>query len=514
VLAVFTRSAAREHRRPSIVRGLRFRLAVSYLLFFAVLLGVLGLVFRGLLEKSFSDQSANLLAEEWGALKGYLKIEHQQDIWYFDRFDPEESLIVSRIQHVFILMDANGNIVDRSPVYSDDVLPTPSIAEIREVLRSTSPVITVVRGTDGVEYMIRAGVIPEERRAGSPEPKHDYYVAIGRPMVESKRTVRSFTWRYFALMPFILALAGIIGWILAARALAPVRSVAHAASRIRGSNLTVQIPPRGAGDELDQLIDAFNRMTTRLKQSFDQIRQFSTDVSHELRTPLTGIRGQLEVALFTAETTEQYREAMVNALQDVEQLSNMVRALLMLSQAESGQLALQRAPVDVSQIAMDIADQYQIPAEADGVTLNCTAPEPCWVEGDKTQLERLVANLISNGIKYTPQGGTISVAVECRDEDALLLVRDTGVGIPQQNLPHIFDRFYRVPGAHTSSKQGLGLGLSFVAWNVHAHGGKIDVESTPGKGTTFCLTLRRTEAPAPGESRPKETARQQFLIHE
>ena len=117
------------------------------------------------------------------------------------------------------------------------------------------------------------------------------------------------------------------------------------------------------------------------------------------------------------------------------------------------------------------------------------------MEGDKTQLERLVANLISNGIKYTPERGSVSVAVECRNKDALLLVRDTGVGIPPENLPHIFDRFYRVPGAHTSSKQGLGLGLSFVAWIVQAHGGKIDVDSTPGKGTTFCVTL-----PAHGNS--------------
>ena len=142
--------------------------------------------------------------------------------------------------------------------------------------------------------------------------------------------------------------------------------MAQAAQNITGSNLSLQIPLRGAGDELDHLIESFNRMTARLNQSFEQIRRFSTDVSHELRTPLTAIRGQLEVALFTAETPEQYRDAMVNALEDVEKLSSIVRALLLLSQAESGQLALQKTPLDLGEVAPDVVDQFQIPAEEKG----------------------------------------------------------------------------------------------------------------------------------------------------
>ena len=135
--------------------------------------------------------------------------------------------------------------------------------------------------------------------------------------------------------------------MLAGRALQPVNTLAETAHEITGSNLALQIPLRNAGDELDELIEAFNRMIERLNLSFEQMRQFSTDVSHELRTPLTAIRGQLEVALFTAKTTDQYQDAMVNALQDVEQLTNIVRALLLLSQAESGQLVLQRTLVNL-----------------------------------------------------------------------------------------------------------------------------------------------------------------------
>jgi signal transduction histidine kinase len=233
-------------------------------------------------------------------------------------------------------------------------------------------------------------------------------------------------------------------------------------------------------------------MTERLKHSFEQVRQFSTDVSHELRTPLTGIRGQLEVALFTAETPEQFREAMMNALQDVEKLSNMVRALLLLSQAETGQLALQMAVIDLAPVVRSIIEQYQVAAEDEQVTLNCAAAQPCYVKADKTQMERMVSNLVSNAIKYTPSGGTVDVGLECDEGQARLWVQDTGIGIPPEDLPYIFDRFYRVKGSR-AKKEGLGLGLSFVGWIVKTHDGRIDVDSTPGKGTRFTVTLPRSE---------------------
>jgi heavy metal sensor kinase len=289
----------------------------------------------------------------------------------------------------------------------------------------------------------------------------------------------------------MIAITGLLGWALAGRSLKPVNSVAQAAQTVTGSSLSLKIKLRGAGDELDHLIDSFNRMTERLHQNFEQIRRFSTDVSHELRTPLTAIRGQLEVALFTAETPDQYREAMVNALEDVEKLSSIVRALLLLSQAESGQVVLQKAPLDLARLAADLVDQFQIPAEEKGVALSATLdPEGVSVSVDHMQIERLLSNLLSNAVKYTPKGGWVRVRVG-RDEAgwAQLIVEDSGVGIPAENLPHIFDRFYRVRNAQTNLAQGLGLGLSFVAWIVEAHNGRIEVASTEGEGTRFTVLL-------------------------
>ena len=221
------------------------------------------------------------------------------------------------------------------------------------------------------------------------------------------------------------------------------------------------------------------------------MKQFSTDVSHELRTPITAIRGQLEVALFTAKTTEQYREAMFNALQDIDRLSQIVRALLLLSQAESGQVVLQKARLDLCDIVRELVEQFQIPAEEAGVRLTADLPGACYADIDRVQIERMITNLLSNALKFTPQGGEVRMMVRRVDHTVELTVADTGKGIPTEFLPNIFDRFYRVPGSGTapSPEQGLGLGLSFVAWIVKAHKGRIEVDSALGKGTRFTIRL-------------------------
>ena len=214
--------------------------------------------------------------------------------------------------------------------------------------------------------------------------------------------------------------------------------MAQAAQRISGSNLSLRIPTREAGDELDYLILTFNRMIERLEASFQQMKQFSADVSHELRTPITAIRGQLEVALFTAKTTDQYREAMFNALQDIDRLSQIVRALLLLSQAESGQTgAAEIAPRSAAKWWHDLVEQFQIPAEAAGVRLTAELPPDCSVEGDRVQIERMITNLLSNALKFTPEGGEVRLSLRACAASR----RDRGGG-------HRPRHSHRAPAAH------------------------------------------------------------------
>jgi len=474
--------------RTNLVHGLRFRLAVSYVVFFAVLLGAIGLLARqNLKNEADSDMRATAEAD-WGAVKLYLNIKNERPYWIVDETDPEEAYLVERLRHVYLFTDADGEVLEDSPTYASIGVDSPG--EIRRILSLPQTEglpqgeTHIRRDKDGTPYMIHAGSMVDEH-------KNKYFLAIGRSLEVPYRAVDGFTRTYLLLTPVMLVLSSMLGWWLAGRALGPVNEVAQAAHTITGSNLRMKIQTRGADDELDHLIDSFNRMTERLDQSFEQIRRFSTDVSHELRTPLTAIRGQLEVAMFTAETPDQYREAMINALEDVEKLSSIVRALLLLSQAESGQLALQKAPLNLGDLAAEVVDQFQIPAEEKGVLLSAALEPGAVAQGDRTQIERLLSNLLSNAIKYTPRGGSVDVRVGAGSGPGWvrLVVADSGVGISAENLPHIFDRFYRVRNAQTNLVQGLGLGLSFVAWIAEVHGGHVDVESKVGEGSRFTVEL-------------------------
>jgi heavy metal sensor kinase len=462
---------------PRFHRSLRFRLTLSYVFFFTSLLAVAGIFFREVLAATLANHATAVLEEEWAAVKGYLRFEKRRPVWFFDPVDPEEAYIVERLKRIYLLTDPEGRVLEVSASYRALGLESPD--EIARILKSQKPNWTVRNNLMGRPFMIRSGAVIDGRG--------EYFLAIGRSLSDDHQVVHDFTRDYFMLLPLPIAVSSLFGWFMAGRALRPVNHVARTAQRISSSSLKVQIPLRNAGDELDHLIESFNRMIERLSSSFEQIRQFSTDVSHELRTPLTAIRGQLEVALFTAKNPEQYREAMLNALEDVERLSAIVRALLLLSQAESGQLTLQKAQLDVSALVRDIVDQFQIPAEAGKVRLRADLPEELPALLDRVQMERLISNLLSNAIKYTPPGGAVTVRVLPENGVVRLEVEDTGQGIPAEHLPHIFDRFYRVPDRNP--EKGLGLGLSFVSWIVKAHGGSIDVQSEPGKGSRFSVSL-------------------------
>jgi heavy metal sensor kinase len=375
-----------------------------------------------------------------------------------------------------------------STLYQDiGIEPRAIQARVRESLPPNKPKAFWMdrRNSKGELFKIRAGIQWDQKRQAP------FYVALGTSLLENEKILSKYTWMILLVCVGALLLGSLLGWIMAGRVLAPVLEVAQAAQRISGSNLNLRIPARESGDELDYLILTFNRMSERLAASFQQMKQFSADVSHELRTPITAIRGQLEVALFTAKTTDQYREAMFNALQDIDRLSQIVRALLLLSQAESGQLVLQKSRLNLCEVARDLVEQFQIPAEAAGVHLTADLAPACEMEGDRVQIERMITNLLSNAIKFTPEGGTVRLAVNGTPQHTEIVVEDTGRGIAREYLPHIFDRFYRVPGSGTAPgpEQGLGLGLSFVAWIVQAHNGTIEVDSTPGKGTRFTIKL-------------------------
>jgi methyl-accepting chemotaxis protein len=291
-------------QKRHITRGLRFTLTAVYTVVFTLLLLGVTLLFRQQLSSSLEQQSHDDLEQNWAVVKAYLRVENDPGQnnykvnWHYDRSDSDESAAVAGVQKTYVITDSSGKEMDGSSNSDELGLDKPN--EIRAVLQSTSAVWTNKTDSDGVPYLIRASYV-----TGENDQSKKFYVAIGESLADSRKVLGSFSLLTLGLIPMVIVTGCVMGWIFAGRALTPVLEVARTAERISGSNLSLRIPVRGAGDEIDRLIETFNQMIERIEINFNQVRQFSTDVSHELRTPITVVRGQLEVALFTAQTVDQ-----------------------------------------------------------------------------------------------------------------------------------------------------------------------------------------------------------------
>jgi heavy metal sensor kinase len=292
-----------------------------------------------------------------------------------------------------------------------------------------------------------------------------------------------------AVLPLAVLLAGGGGWLLARRALRPVDRMAEAARRISAEHLDERLGTVGTGDELDRLASTLNEMLGRLDLAFRQIRQFSADASHELQTPLTILRGELEVALRAPRTPDEYRRVLASALEESERIARLVEGLLLLSRADAGVLRMDRRPVDLAQLAGDVCEDIRVLADARGVSLTVAPLPSVTIQGDREHLRRLLLNLLDNGIKYTPAGGRVSLTLAREGGWAVLRVSDTGIGLSEADQERIFQRFYRAPAAVSQGEEGSGLGLCIARSIAEAHDGCIEVDSTPGKGTTLTVSL-------------------------
>ncbi|HEY1434591.1 MAG TPA: HAMP domain-containing sensor histidine kinase [Thermoanaerobaculia bacterium] len=252
----------------------------------------------------------------------------------------------------------------------------------------------------------------------------------------------------------------------------------------------LRIPAEDLAGDARAIADSLNRRLDALGASEKEQQQFIADVSHELRTPLTVLRGSLEVALEDERPAEEYREAIGNALLEVRHLTRISQNLLFLTRGESGRVTLSFANLDLGRFATDTARDLA-PAAADRqLQIDVTAPlARVYVFADGGRLQQVLHNLIENALQYTEPGGRIHVRVASAPGEALLSVADTGVGIPEDDLPYVFERFFRSKRSRRANPGGSGLGLSIVKWIVEAHKGRITAESMPGKGSTFTVRL-------------------------
>jgi two-component system OmpR family sensor kinase len=346
----------------------------------------------------------------------------------------------------------------------------------------TSNVFSTV-SLDGQEY--RVLTVPVFRRPDN--------VLLGfLQLAQSLETVRlvSRTLLYVLVVGGVLALvlAAIIGYLAAGRALSPIERVTETALQItRADDLSRRIPVIGPpSGEVGSLISAFNETLARLEGLFQTQRRFLADVSHELRTPLTAIRGNVDLIRQMGEADEESLDVITS---EVDRLTRLVRDLLLLAQAETGKLPLALDTVELDTIMLEVFQQARVLAHEE-VVLRIGREDQARVEGDRDRLKQVLWNLVANALEHTPPEGTVTLDLLCRGKWAEWQVSDTGPGIPEADLPNIFERFYRRdPARKRNPGGGAGLGLSIAYWIARSHGGDIQVRSQVGAGTTFTVRL-------------------------
>jgi heavy metal sensor kinase len=289
-------------------------------------------------------------------------------------------------------------------------------------------------------------------------------------------------------LPLIVALAGVGGYVLARRALAPIDHLGSEARRITAERLHERLSVTNQRDEIGRLAAVINDTLARLESSFDQLKRFTADASHELRTPLAVVRGIGEMHLRETRTPAEYKDAMGSMLEEVDRMTKLVDTLLRLSRADAGTVRLSPEAVDLGQLTRDVVASLGILAEERQQRIDIEAAADVQVSADRLMLSDALTNVVDNAIKYSPRGSTISVRVDKNGDNATVAVVDEGPGIPPEHRERIFDRFYRVDEGRSRERGGTGLGLAIARWAVEVNGGRISVDST-GRGSVFRIVL-------------------------
>jgi two-component system, OmpR family, sensor kinase len=309
-----------------------------------------------------------------------------------------------------------------------------------------------VEMSDGHELLLHA--LPYESRDGA-----RFLIEVAAPYNQIESVLRGLLLTFGLGLPLIVALAISGGYVLMRRALRPVDEIRQKAAQITSRNLSERLPVVHTGDELERLATDLNRMIERLEESFQQINRFSADASHELRTPLTVLQGELEsIARNSSNLPAEIRDTIGSALEETHRLTKIVENLLAISRLEAGDARKQRERLDFAELARNTADQMRLLAEEKHIHLDCNGAEAVEVDADPARLKQVVVNLLDNAIKYTPESGRVSISVMKQDGRAVFEIADTGIGISPDDLPHIFDRFYRADKARSRQMGGTGLG--------------------------------------------------------
>lgn len=376
------------------------------------------------------------------------------------------------------IMDSSGRIGAKMSDIEGETLPT-SFNALERAMRGEIVYETIER----TKPRLRMVTIPimDNKKVTS-------VVQVGTSLEDFDETIRKLLLIMIISIPTSIIVTIVFGYFMAKKALRPVDQIRRAAVKISSSNLDEKIDITGRRDELGRLAETFNAMIGRLKDAFQRINQFSIDVSHELKTPLTILKGETEVALRKEREKDDYQKLLLSNLEEIDRMSCIIDDLLLLSKADTKEIKLNMEEVALRDLIMDVCMNMKVVADKKSVELQINELEDVRLRGDELKLRRMLLNVVENGIKYSHVGGKVSVSSYVNDGYARIDVKDDGIGISEEDIKYVFDRFYRADRSR-KRESGSGLGLSISRWIAGAHKGSIEVNSQPTQGSVFTIKL-------------------------
>ncbi len=468
------------NRRPAsfvpFFGSITWRLTLWYGLILALILATVGAATYWAVSLSLTRQGAERVLAKSEAIRRQLSSSSDQE--EHQHLDLTDADLLAAVDGFYVqLVALDGRSLNRSPVFPPGLTASPPAA---------SRVGPALLQTEAGTFLYDSQPILQNGR-----PVAFLQVALPwQPSQEALDTLRRFL-LLAATVGLVLALAG--GFLVARLSLRPVAAITGTAMAISRKDLSQRLTLDGPRDELYWLAQAFNQMLDRIEGAFEDQKRFVADASHELRTPLAVIRGYTGILQRWGQEDPAVRDEAVAAIRrEADFLAKMVERLLLLASGDAGR-RVERERVDLKALLGEVAEEVRVLAGA--VRLEVGPLDEVSLCADPFLLRQLVTTLLDNAFKYTPPGGSVSLSLTAGDHQAKLAVRDTGEGMPPEDLPHIFERFYRVDKARSRQKGGSGLGLAIARWIAEAHGGEIEVVSSPGQGSAFTVRLPMGEPP-------------------
>jgi two-component system heavy metal sensor histidine kinase CusS len=459
--------------------SIAFRMTLAYALFTFALVSLTGGLLYFTLVSSLYQEDVRDLADNLNNARlllrsqpvgGGLPAPVQRPSWA----PREQPQIYLRV------LDAGAQVLTETPGMTRE-LPPPKEPELARLLAPEGARRDLI-GRSGKPFL--SLLVRVQHPGDAPQ-----FIEVAMDRAHEESVLALYRSRLWLACGASLVVCSAAGYLIARGGMRPIEKIAELAAHIRSSTLHERIRVPGLPAELGGLAATFNSMLDRLEQSFAHISQLSDDMAHELRTPINNLRGEIEVALSQPRSTEDYPEILASCLEECTRIGRLIQTLLFLARSDTSTEALQRERIDIAQELAKVEDYYGAAALDAGVTLRIAASPELKARLNRTLFQQAVGNLVSNAIAHTPTGGTVAIAASAAEGCLTVKVSDTGCGIAREHLPRVFDRFYRVDRTRGSSPQNIGLGLAVVKSIVTRHGGEVEIDSEPQRGTEVRLRL-------------------------